>query len=561
MLNLKKPVGSRKSNTSSTQSTLYARGAGSRRVLGAPGKLTNARIINNVNTRTKNSPCTPTAPMSFPRPTTFFRLSRIVYTIRNLLNLLLVILVFENQVFAEDVPLANEALLADSNKNTAIKLSSEKQTDKVEVNPPVAPNVDLKDIAPAPVPVAVPAAVSATEEVTLEDVAIEQKKEEKQIIEQDLAHQKEQVSLEQSQFVILGSVVPPATATRLAWSPKVTIAGLTTPTPVLVINGKKPGPTLCMTAAIHGDELNGIEIIRRVMYDIDPKKLSGKIIGVPIVNINGFQRGSRYLSDRRDLNRAFPGDGTGSLASRIANSLFNEVIVHCNALIDLHTGSLRRTNLLQVRADMTHPDVVKFTEGFDETVVVHSPGEPGMLRQAAVNSGITAITLEAGESLRLQEDQVKQGVQSINSLLQRQDMYSRLFSWGESEPTYYRSKWIRSNTGGILFSNVALGGLAEKGEPLGTVTDPITNESMEIIAPVDGRIIGMAVNQVVMPGFAAYHLGIESPEDCLVEPEDPGSEIPESDSVNEKPGDLLCRTDSKSASLSKLRNRKAAAGE
>ena len=492
-------------------------------------------------------------------------LNRKVFVTRNILCILLAMLFLETRAFAEEAASTNKKLVADNSANSTNKvkeLSPDASSGEVDVNPPVAPNVDLKEIAPAPIPVAVPAAVSAAEEGKINDIG---KSKEEKLIPQDSTQNSTQetvqVVLEQSQFVILGSVVPPATATRLAWSPKVTIAGLTTPTPVLVINGKKPGKTLCMTAAIHGDELNGIEIIRRVMYDIDPDKLSGKIIGVPIVNINGFQRGSRYLSDRRDLNRAFPGDATGSLASRIANSLFNEVIVHCNALIDLHTGSLRRTNLLQVRADMSHPDVVKFTEGFDETVVVHSPGEPGMLRQAAVNSGITAITLEAGESLRLQEDQVMQGVQSINSLLQRQDMYSRFFSWGESEPTYYRSKWIRANTGGILFSNVALGDLAEKGEPLGTVTDPITNESTKIIAPVDGRIIGMAVNQVVMPGFAAYHLGIEAPEDCLVEPEGSGSEKEKQDSGRGNPGDLLCRMDTKSASLSKTSAVKAAAGE
>ncbi len=387
---------------------------------------------------------------------------------------------------------------------------------------PVAPNVDLKEVAPAPVPepTPMPAPPQATTppEDEQADSAISKQDKPEPSDDTPPPGKNDRPNLdavEQAPFVFLGSIVPPATATRLAWSPKVTIAGLTTPTPVLVINGKNPGKTLCMTAAIHGDELNGVEIIRRVMYDIDPQKLTGKIIGVPIVNIKGFQRGSRYLSDRRDLNRNFPGDAQGSLAARIAHSLFNEVIAHCDALIDLHTGSLRRTNLLQVRADMSNSDVMQFTEGFDETVVVHSAGEPGMLRQAALDAGIIAITLEAGESMRLQEKQVKLAVKSINSLLQRQKMYSRMFSWGTPAPTYYRSQWIRANTGGILFSHVGLGHFIKKGGSLGTVTDPITNESSEIISPIAGRVIGMAVNQVVMPGFAAYHLGIEAPENCL----------------------------------------------
>ena len=123
----------------------------------------------------------------------------------------------------------------------------------------------------------------------------------------------------------------------MAWSPEVTISGLALPTPVLVINGAKPGPTICLTGAIHGDELHGIEVIRRVMYDISPEKFNGTLIGVPIVNLEGFQRGSRYLSDRRDLNRYFPGEEIGSLASRIAHSLFTEVIQHREYLIDIFT--------------------------------------------------------------------------------------------------------------------------------------------------------------------------------------------------------------------------------
>jgi len=314
------------------------------------------------------------------------------------------------------------------------------------------------------------------------------------------------------EFNILNSVVAPATIKRLQWSP----AGLDTPTPVWVINGKRPGKTLCMTAAIHGDELNGVEIVRRIMQDINPKKLSGRIVGVPIVNLKGFQRGSRYLPDRRDLNRSFPGVKNGSLSARIAYSLYNDVISHCNTLIDLHTGSLRRDNLLQVRADMKNPDVVNFTHGFDKTVVVHSPGNSGMLRRVAVKHGIPAVTLEAGESSRLQAEKIDQAVQSIFSLLQREQMYSRIFSWGEPEPIYFQSRWLRADIGGILLSRVELGADVKAGEVLGTVSDPTTNEVSEVVTSVDGRIIGMAVDQVVMPGFAIYHLGIEAlPKNCV----------------------------------------------
>lgn len=218
-------------------------------------------------------------------------------------------------------------------------------------------------------------------------------------------------------FTLLGKEILPGTATRLAWSPGIQIAGLSQITPpVLVVNGVNQGPTLCLTGAVHGDELNGIEIVRRSMYDLNPEKLSGRVIGVPIVNLTGFQQGSRYLPDRRDLNRHFP-PGTppdGTLADRVAHSLFNNVIRHCDMLVDIHTGSLKRTNLPQLRADMNNPDVAEFTRGgFDRMAVVHSSGSPGMLRTAATEAGIRTVTLEAGgESLRIQEHQIEAGVNS-----------------------------------------------------------------------------------------------------------------------------------------------------
>ncbi len=364
---------------------------------------------------------------------------------------------------------------------------------------PVAPDIDLKEVT-APLE---PVKLSPTETadpVTIDEIPIE-----------DV----EVISVVEP-LNLLGATVLPGTSTRLAWSPEVSFNGLSLPTPVLVVHGNKPGPTLCLTAAIHGDEINGIEVVRRVMYDISPDKLSGTVIGVPIVNLQGFQRGSRYLNDRRDLNRYFPGDAKGSLASRIAYSLFNEVIIHCNLLVDIHTGSLRRNNLAQIRADMSNQDVADFTEGFDDMVVVHSRGAPGMLRNAANKINIRAVTLELGESLRLQRHQVDSGVKGIYSLLKKQKMYSKVFDWGEPAPIYYSSSWMRVTTGGLLLSNVKLGDVVRKGAVLGTVTDPITNESSDVIAELSGRIIGMATDQVVMPGFAAYHIGVKSSEKGLM---------------------------------------------
>jgi predicted deacylase len=309
---------------------------------------------------------------------------------------------------------------------------------------------------------------------------------------------------------MLGEEVPPGSARRLSWIATELFEGVPVSTPVLVVNGSLPGPTLCLTAAVHGDELNGIEVVRRVMHDVSPDKLSGTVIGVPIVNLQGFRRGSRYLPDRRDLNRYFPGNPKGSAASRIAYSFFKDVISHCTALVDLHTGSFERANLPQLRADLRNPDIVTLTQGFGATVIVHSGPARGTLRHAATAAGIPAVTLEAGGPSELELSEVKHGVKGIETLLNTLGMLRKMRLWGDSEPVYYRSTWVRANRGGILLSDVGLGSTVREGDLLGTITDPISNESTRLYSPYSGRVIGMARNQVVMPGFAAFHLGIQS---------------------------------------------------
>ncbi|MDJ0748868.1 MAG: succinylglutamate desuccinylase/aspartoacylase family protein [Woeseiaceae bacterium] len=309
---------------------------------------------------------------------------------------------------------------------------------------------------------------------------------------------------------LLGVELEPGSARRLSWSATELFEGVPVSTPVLVVNGVKPGPTLCLTAAVHGDELNGIEIVRRVLHDIDPDKLSGRVIGVPIVNVQGFRRGSRYLPDRRDLNRYFPGNPNGSAAARIAHTLFKDVIAHCDALVDLHTGSFERANLPQIRADLRNPDVVTLTLGFGSMVVLHSQPTAGTLRYAATKAGIPAVTVEAGGPSQLELAEVKHGVKGIETLLTTLGMAKIVRLWGDPEPVYYRSSWVRANNGGILLADVSLGASVRKGDLLGTITDPMSNARTELRSPFAGRVIGMARNQVVMPGFAAFHVGIQA---------------------------------------------------
>lgn len=311
---------------------------------------------------------------------------------------------------------------------------------------------------------------------------------------------------------LLGVELPAGSAQRLSWSATELFEGVPVSTPVLVVNGALPGPTLCLTAAVHGDELNGVEMVRRVMHKLVPGKLSGAIIGIPIVNVQGFRRGSRYLPDRRDLNRYFPGNPTGSAAARIAHSLFTNIISHCDALVDLHTGSFERANLPQIRADLRNPGVIALTQGFGSMVILHSSPAAGTLRFAATKAGIPAVTLEAGGPSQLELNEVNHGVKGLETLISTLGMVQKRRPRSNSEPVYYSSSWVRADSGGILLADVSLGSTVRKGDLLGTITDPMSNASSELRSPYSGRVIGMARNQVVMPGFAAFHIGIETAE-------------------------------------------------
>lgn len=335
-------------------------------------------------------------------------------------------------------------------------------------------------------------------------------------------------------FAILGAEVLPGASARLEWNASQSFAGGEVVSPVTVLHGLRPGPVLCLTAGVHGDELNGVEIVRRVTNEVDPKQLGGTIIAVPIVNLFGFSRGSRYLPDRRDLNRFFPGSRYGSIASRIASSFFENVVRHCESLVDLHTGSFDRSNLPQVRADLSRADVQEFTRGFGATTVLHSPGTRGMLRSAATLAGIPSVTFEVGGPGELQPVEIAHGVQAIHTLLHKLGMARNLPVWAEPQPFFYESAWVRSDAGGVLLSEVVLGQRVQRGELLGKVIDPIHNIERELRSPVVGRVIGMARNQVVLPGFAAYHLGEDTSEQKAVRDAETGA-VPEPP-VEEDPG-------------------------
>ena len=317
-------------------------------------------------------------------------------------------------------------------------------------------------------------------------------------------------------FNILGKTVKPGKMKRLRWVASETLYGSTLDTPVYVIHGKKPGITLCLTAAVHGDELNGVEIVRQTINNIFPDEFAGTLIGVPIVNLLGFTRGTRYLPDRRDLNRYFPGNSRGSAASRIANSFFEEIIKHCDRLVDFHTGSLNRTNMPQLRANLQIPDVLEFTQNFGSTAVLHSKKLRGNLRTSATNAGIPAVALELGEPGSLQKKQIKDGVKIIKVLLNKLDMIKSHRTRSEPQPIYYSSRWVRVNNGGLLTTEVKVGARVKVGTVLGSIVNPLSNESFEVISPYNGRLLGMALNQFMLPGYAAFNIGLVKEEPALM---------------------------------------------
>lgn len=315
---------------------------------------------------------------------------------------------------------------------------------------------------------------------------------------------------------VLGNTIEPGERSRLTWSSGYTFAGEPMVTPVNVLHGVKPGKVLCLTGGVHGDELNGVEVIRRVAAMLDPTELNGTLIAVPIVNMAGFARGSRYLPDRRDLNRFFPGNPNGSSASRIAYDFFHEVVRRCDAVVDFHTGSFERSNLPQVRGDMRIPAVVDLTRLFGATAVLHTPGARGMLRRAATDNGIPAVTFELGAPIRLEPVEIEHGVTAIETLMNNLGMTASVRMWREPQPIFYESRWVRAVGSGMLFADVKLGDRVRAGQRLGRIVNPVNDRSAELISPVRGRVLGMALNQVVLPGFAAFHIGEEASEAQLI---------------------------------------------
>ena len=279
--------------------------------------------------------------------------------------------------------------------------------------------------------------------------------------------------------------------------------------PVHVIHGAREGPRLFVSAAIHGDELNGTEIIRRLLKMPALKRLRGTLIAVPIVNVYGLLHHSRYLPDRRDLNRSFPGSEKGSLAARLANLFMQEIVAKCTHGIDLHTGAIHRNNLPQIRANLDDEETVRLAEAFGVPVLLNSNLRDGSLREAAAECGIPMLLYEAGEALRFNEVAIRAGLQGIVGVMREMNMLpvSRSRRKTRQEPFVARSSsWVRASSSGLFRKVASLGSRVKRGDIIGLIDAPISGRETEVNAVASGIIIGCAELPLVHEGEALFHI-------------------------------------------------------
>ena len=312
-----------------------------------------------------------------------------------------------------------------------------------------------------------------------------------------------------SDFVIGGQTLPTRSRSlvELPLPPLYTHSPLTLP--VHVVRGARDGPRLFISAAIHGDELNGTEIIRRILKQPSLKRLRGTLVAIPIVNVYGLIHHSRYLPDRRDLNRSFPGSEKGSLAARLAHLFMNEIVHNCSHGIDLHTGAIHRANLPQIRANLDDAETKRLAEAFGVPVILNSNLRDGSLREAAAEHGIPMLLYEAGEALRFDEVSIRAGVKGIVNVMRSLEMLppSRSRRKKRPEPFAARSStWMRAPASGLFRKVCGLGQRVKRGEVLGLIDDALGGEEYEVIATASGIVIGCSEIPLVHEGEALFHI-------------------------------------------------------
>ena len=286
---------------------------------------------------------------------------------------------------------------------------------------------------------------------------------------------------------------------RLASGPWISI-------PAIVLHGRRPGPRLSVSAAVHGDEINGVEVVRRLVTDVRPEELAGTLIAVPVVNQLGFMSNLRYLPDRRDLNRSFPGSPRGALAGRLAHLFMAEIISRCEYGIDLHSGSDNRANLPQVRADLDDERTRRVAEAFGAPLLLHARLRDGSLREAATQAGMAMLLYEGGEDNRYDNYAIDAAYDGVRRVLGLLGMFEG--APGNSAPSVVsrQSRWVRAQRGGLLRAEVELGDRVESRQVLGHLSDIFGRGNLAVRAPFDGIVIGQTRSPRANQGDALFHV-------------------------------------------------------
>ena len=321
------------------------------------------------------------------------------------------------------------------------------------------------------------------------------------------------------QLIIGGQEIKPGETKRirLEMPPLYTDARMSIP--VHVQRGKRDGPTLFVSAAIHGDELNGIETVNRLLKSSSIKRLRGTLIAVPMVNVYGVLNQSRYLPDRRDLNRCFPGSQKGSLAGRIAHLFLTEIVEKCDVGIDLHTGAIHRSNLPQVRADLDDPETLELAKAFGLPVLLNAELRDGSLRQVASEMGVKMVLYEAGQALRYDEFSIRAGVKGITNIMRHIGMLNKTQRKGPTIKMFVarQSGWVRANESGLVMHIAQLGDHVNKDQVLATIADPFGDLLGQILSPQEGVVIGKQNIPLAQEGEAIYHIAYFRKPDSVAE--------------------------------------------
>ena len=285
-------------------------------------------------------------------------------------------------------------------------------------------------------------------------------------------------------------------------------SGMTVKIPVHVRRAKKDGPIVFVSGALHGDEINGTGAIRHLVQSEDLELTRGTLVLIPVLNILAFDRHSRYLPDRRDLNRTFPGSMTGSLASRMAHTIFNEIVLGCDYGIDLHTASVRRTNYPNIRGDLGNAEVKRIAEAFGSEVIMDSKGPKQSLRREACEAGCHTIVMEAGEVFKVEPGIVESAVRGVLNVLFELDMIGQASVSPDYQVVVKKSKWIRAEKGGFLEFHVAPGDIVDEGQAISTNTNLLGRDRHTVHAPFDSVVIGMTTLPAISPGDPICNLGM-----------------------------------------------------